>query len=124
MPVAATPSEAPATEIRLLFVDVASGTVRSDPGVSPAQLFVSQLLTYFDQYALSHQLWAPDGSSFLMPVVDPDGMTRVAVIGPRSRPGRGARRIDRVLEPAGRALEVAPAGERGLDAGPRPLIDG
>ena len=78
----ASESPSPTTEIRLSFVDVASGKVRSDVEVAPAQLFVDQLLTYFDQYALSHQLWAPDGSSFLMPVVDPDGVTRVAVVDP------------------------------------------
>jgi len=68
--------------IRLLFVDVASGKVRSQSVVQPAQLFIDQFLVYFDQYALSHHLWAPDSSSFLMPVVAEDGITYVAVTDP------------------------------------------
>jgi TolB protein len=70
----------PAQEIRLLFVDVASGDIVSETAVLPGGLFVDQLLTYFDQYALSHRLWAPDSSSLLMPVVEEDGKTRVAVM--------------------------------------------
>jgi len=77
---------APETEIRLLFVDVASGRIRSQPVVQPGQLFIDQFLLYFDQYALSHHLWAPDGSSFLMPIVDRDGLTRVGVFFPDDRP--------------------------------------
>jgi len=72
-------SQAP-TEIRLLFADVASGEIRSQRVVQPGQLFIDQLLTYFDQYALSHRVWAPDSSSLLLPVVEKDGTTRVAVV--------------------------------------------
>jgi TolB protein len=79
----AAPSPAPgATEIRLLFVDVASGKIRSQSVVQPGQLFVDQFMTYFDQYALSHRLWAPDSSSFLLPVVDRGAVTRVEVAFP------------------------------------------
>ena len=31
-------------------------------------------MTYFDQYALSHHLWAPDSSSILLPQVAADGV--------------------------------------------------
>ncbi len=68
------------TEARVLFVDVASGDVRSEVVVVPGKLFIDQFLTYFDQYALSHQIWAPDSSSLLFPVADPNGGTRVAVL--------------------------------------------
>ncbi len=81
-------AEAPPSEVRLLFVDVASGTVRSQPLVNPGQLFVDQLLTYFDQYALSHRLWAPDSSSLLMPLVGADGATRLSVIPANGDPFR------------------------------------
>jgi TolB protein len=77
----ASPSVAPAptgrTEVRLAFVDVATGRIRSEPVVSPGAQYVNGLLTYFDQYALSHRLWAPDSSSILLPQVDPDGMTHI-----------------------------------------------
>ena len=72
----------------MLFVDVASGEVRSQRVVQPTQLFIDQFLTYFDQYALSHRLWAPDSSSLLLPVVDRDGTSRVAVIYPNGDPPR------------------------------------
>jgi dipeptidyl aminopeptidase/acylaminoacyl peptidase len=80
VPTAASPSPAvPANEVRLVFVDVASGDVLSDQVVSPGPRFVDQLLTYFDQYALSSQIWAPDSTSVLLPEVDADGNTHVAV---------------------------------------------
>jgi TolB protein len=93
IPAASTvPSPAPqVNEVRLLFVDVASGEIRSQHVVQPGQLFIDQFLTYFDQYALSHRLWAPDSSSFLLPVVDGDGTTRIAVL---YRNGDPARTID------------------------------
>jgi TolB protein len=72
-------------EVRLLFVDVASGDTISEAVVQPGQLYVEQLLVYFDQYALSHRLWAPDGSSFLMPQRDADGATRIVAFFPDGR---------------------------------------
>lgn len=68
------------TEVRLLFVDVATGDIGAQHVVMPGQLFIDQFLTYFDQYALSHRIWAPDSSSLLLPFVDLDGTTRIAVM--------------------------------------------
>ena len=76
---AASPPATPANEVRLVFVDVASGNVRSQPAVSPGAVFVDQLLTYFDQYALSHRIWAPDSSSVLLPEAQVDGTTHITV---------------------------------------------
>jgi len=69
-------------EVRLVFVDVASGDIRAEPLVRPSSVFIDQVLTYFDQYALSHRLWAPDSSSFLLPVIDDDGAARVLAVTP------------------------------------------
>ena len=44
------------------------------------------MLAYFDQYALSHRVWAPDSSSILLPEVLPDGMTRLTVRFPDGGP--------------------------------------
>ena len=79
------------SEVRLLFVDVASGHVEAQSVVEPGQVFIDQFLVYFDQYALSHQLWAPDSSSLLLPIADPDGTTHVNVM---SRDGKPPIRID------------------------------
>jgi hypothetical protein len=84
------PSDQP-TEVRLLFVDVASGDVLSQSVVRLGGLFIEQLVSYFDQYALSHELWAPDSRSILLPIVDDDGETRVAVM---SRDGDRPATID------------------------------
>jgi TolB protein len=74
------------TEVRLLFVEVATGKVRSQPVVAPSPTFVNAFLQYFDQYALSHRTWAPDSSSLLLPEVLPDGSTRVTVEFPDGDP--------------------------------------
>jgi TolB protein len=74
------PSPAPAAEVHLVFVDVSSGRILSDRVVQPARRFVDQFLPYFDQYALSHQLWAPDSASMLVPTMTDTGATRVEVV--------------------------------------------
>jgi hypothetical protein len=65
--------------VRLLFVDVESGDTRSQPVVIPGQRFIETQLAFFDQYALSHHLWAPDSSSMLLPETGQDGTTHIAV---------------------------------------------
>jgi hypothetical protein len=67
------------TEIRLVFVDVASGEIRSDPVVRPAPRFVTQVLAYFDQYTLSHRVWAPDSASLVLPEATDAGTTQLTV---------------------------------------------
>jgi TolB protein len=67
-------------ETRLLFVDVDSGAIRSQFVVRPGQLFIDQVLSYFDQYALSHRLWSPDSASLLFPVTGDDGLSRIALM--------------------------------------------
>jgi hypothetical protein len=67
------------TEVRLVFVDVASGEVRSDPVVRPAPRFVTQVLAYFDQYTLSHRVWAPDSASIVLPEATDAGTTQLRV---------------------------------------------
>jgi WD40 repeat protein len=69
-------------EVRMWFVDVASGDILSEPEVLPAQRYVQGLMEYFDQYALSHRLWAPDSSSILLPQSQPDGSTHLDVFFP------------------------------------------
>jgi TolB protein len=69
-----------AVSLRLVFIDVASGAVRSERAVDLAQAFVSQLLPYFDQYALSHRLWSSDSAAILLPLVSSTGEDQVVVI--------------------------------------------
>lgn len=68
------------SEVHALIVDVASGAVPVDHVVRPGPRLVSEILPYFDQYALSHRLWAPDSSSFLLPVIGNDGTGTVIAL--------------------------------------------
>ena len=81
--VSATPSGEPSqeatTEVRLLFVDVATGKTLSQPLIAPSERFVSSFIAYFDQYALSHRIWAPDSSAILLSEAGDDGITRATV---------------------------------------------
>lgn len=66
--------------LRLSFVMVADGTVRTERVVRVSDLFVNQVLPYFDQYALSHRFWSPDGAAIALPVVGDGDVTEVLVI--------------------------------------------
>ncbi len=70
------------TEIRLTFIDVASGDIRSDPSVTPSITYINAVLAYFDQYSLSHRLWAPDSSSIILPELAQDGSEHIGVLYP------------------------------------------
>ena len=67
-------ADAAGVDVSLQFVDVASGAATPPAIVSLSSLFVNQVLPYFDQYALSHRVWSPDGTSILLPVVTADGV--------------------------------------------------
>jgi TolB protein len=79
-------ASAPASTVRLLFVDVATGKIRSQPAVRPAPTFINGVLAYFDQYSLSHRVWAPDSSSILLPELSDDGTTHLSVRFPDGAP--------------------------------------
>jgi TolB protein len=64
----------------LSFVDVASGSIRSERAVRLSSLFINQVLPFFDQYALSHRFWSPDGSAIALPLVGPGDVTQINVI--------------------------------------------
>ena len=65
-----------------------TGRVQSQSIVHPSQIFIDQFLTFFDQYAISHRIWAPDSSSVLVPITDAGSETRLAVM-----PRNGDQRI-------------------------------
>lgn len=66
--------------LRLSFVSVADGLLTSERVVRVSDLFVNQVLPYFDQYALSHRFWSPDGAAIALPVVGDGDVTEVLVI--------------------------------------------
>jgi TolB protein len=79
-PQAGAVSASTGSPIDLVFVDVATGAVRSEREVRLADTFVGQLLPYFDQYALSHTLWSPDSTSILLPLVDASGQDQLTIV--------------------------------------------
>ncbi len=72
--------EAPSLGLRLVFIDIASGAVRSQRTVHLTDTFVSQLLPFFDQYALSHRLWSPDSTSLVLPAIAEGGAGEILVV--------------------------------------------
>ena len=51
------------TALRIVFVTAGSGAIVSQRTVRLSDAFIQQVLPYFDQYALSHRLWSPDGAA-------------------------------------------------------------
>ncbi|MGZ8437803.1 MAG: hypothetical protein ACXWXR_04600 [Candidatus Limnocylindrales bacterium] len=64
-------------QLRLTFVDAGSGTVRSAENIQLSDLFINQVLPYFDQYALSHRFWSPDSRSIVLPVDNDQGVSQI-----------------------------------------------
>ena len=81
-----TPGASLGSELHLLFVNVADGTIRSDRVIRLSPHFVNEFLPYFDQYALSHRVWAPDSSSLLLPLADETGRVQLAALQPDGSP--------------------------------------
>lgn len=73
-------ADPPGLRLRLVFVDVARGAVRSQRTVHLTDTFASQLLPFFDQYALSHRLWSPDSLSVVLPTIADDGVSQILVV--------------------------------------------
>ncbi len=66
--------------MHLSFVEVTTGSVVSERLVRLADLFLNQVLPYFDQYALSHRVWSPDGTAIVLPIVGEGDVTRLLAI--------------------------------------------
>jgi TolB protein len=66
--------------LRLTFVTVANGAIRSERVIRLSDLFINQVLPFYDQYALSHRFWSPDGASIVLPLVGAGDLTELVVI--------------------------------------------
>lgn len=85
----ASPTPHPGVALRLLFVGVDSGSIRSQRAVRVSATFVEQVIPFFDQYALSHRVWSADGTAVVLPVVADDGSDRLETVpadGSEARP--------------------------------------
>jgi TolB protein len=86
---AITPTPPPGTPtLRLRFVDVASGTVRSQRDILLPDILVSDFLPFFDQYALSHRVWSPASDAIVLPLVDDTSVSRITIVPADGSPSR------------------------------------
>ncbi len=72
----------------LSVIDVITGQGLRLLNFAPTGLYVSQFLPFFDQYALSHRIWSPDGSSLVLPVAEEGGGVILVVPAGGGRPFR------------------------------------
>ncbi len=66
-------------QFNLAIIDVASGAETQIMSFFPTGIFISQFLPFFDQYALSHNIWSPNSDAVVMPVRE-QGESRVKVV--------------------------------------------
>ena len=66
-------------QLRLLVYDVNEDEGRVLLSFVPTFTFASQLLPFFDQYALSHRLWSPDSSALVLAMIE-DGRNQIFII--------------------------------------------
>jgi WD40-like Beta Propeller Repeat len=72
----------PGVRLRLTFIRADGSGVRSRSMVQLADAFVAQVIPAFDQFGLSHRLWAPDSTAVALPVVAADGSVDIVEIRP------------------------------------------
>jgi TolB protein len=68
----------------LSVIDVETGTGLELSEVTLPTIFLSQFLVFFDQYALSHNLWSPDSEQIVLPIIVDDGENQIVVISTKS----------------------------------------
>jgi WD40-like Beta Propeller Repeat len=73
---------APGLALRLVFLTAGSGAILSQRAVRVSDLFATQLLPYFDQYAMSHLMWSGDGDAIVLPTVADDGANVLSILRP------------------------------------------
>ncbi len=78
----------PDISLNVTLIEAATGDRWRLMSFQPSVVFITQFLPYFDQYALSHQIWSPDSSAIVLPVVNDSGsqVTVIAINGDSPRP--------------------------------------
>jgi hypothetical protein len=70
-------------QFMLSVIDIDTGTGLELSEVTLPSIFLSQFLVFFDQYALSHNLWSPDSEQIVLPIVV-DGENQIVAISTKS----------------------------------------
>jgi TolB protein len=63
----------------LVIFDVNTGEGRRLLNFTPTLTFLSQLMPFFDQYALSHRLWSPTSDALVLPLLE-DGRSFIYIV--------------------------------------------
>ncbi|MCB0208176.1 MAG: PD40 domain-containing protein [Anaerolineae bacterium] len=81
LPSAAESAYKPADTLLLdvWVIDVTNGKKANIATVKPSSMFINQFLPFFDQFALSHRIWSPDGTALVLPV-DQDNSTNIFIL--------------------------------------------
>ena len=69
----------PVIDLNLQVVDLNSRETRWLTTFKPSAIFVTQFLPFFDQYALSHLVWSPDGNFLTIPMIK-EGVEVISLI--------------------------------------------
>lgn len=67
-------------ELAVNVVAVATAHTTYLTTIRPTTLFINQFIPYFEQYALSHNLWSVDSEAVVLPARALDGKSNIAVI--------------------------------------------
>lgn len=78
-------------QLTLWVADVASGRSTQLLTFRPTPIYLTQFLPFFDQYALSHRVWSPDGTALVLPVAGDGSAGEGIYVVPVN--GDGARRV-------------------------------
>jgi len=78
--VSAQPVQSAPLFLELAVAEVVSGQARVLTTFAPTPLFLDQFLPFFDQYALSHNLWSPRSDALVLPMLGPEGRPQVVVV--------------------------------------------
>ncbi len=63
----------------LSVVEVATGIKRELAEFHPVPVLINRFLPFFDQYAHSHQLWSPDSTEFVFPILETEDTSKIMV---------------------------------------------
>jgi TolB protein len=66
-------------QFNLAIIDVETGEESQVMSFYPTGIFISQFLPFFDQYALSHNIWSPNSDALVLPLRE-EGESRVKVV--------------------------------------------
>ncbi len=67
-------------ELAVNIVEVSTGETTYLTSIRPTIMFINQFVPFFEQYALSHNVWSGDSQAIALPTRDEEGVSNIAVI--------------------------------------------